>query len=438
MRRKITITGVTIARAAAMLAIAGLGAATSMAWANVDRTRGSCDPENGSITLPDGFCANVFADGVPNARHLAVTADGDVYVALRGSRRGSAPAGVMALRDTDGDGQADVRERFDDAGGTGVALHDGYLYFGRNDAVVRYRLTPGDLVPAGPAETIVTGLPDTRSHRAKSIAITGDGRLFVNVGSPSNACQREGRTEGSPGLDPCPQLETRAGVWVFDADGQNQRQEDGERFATGLRNTVALALNPADGELYGVVHGRDQLNTLWPDLYTAQQNAELPSEKLVRIQQGDDFGWPYCYYDPELARLVRAPEYGGDGQRAGRCTTKKEPLAAYPAHWAPNGLLFYTGMSFPERYREGAFIAFHGSWNRAPLPQAGYKVVFQPFADGAPTGTFETFADGFAGGDKSPRGADHRPVGLAQGPSGELYISDDRGGRIWRVVYVGE
>jgi glucose/arabinose dehydrogenase len=402
-----------------------------------DRAVQSCDPENGGITLPDGFCATVFADDVGGARHLAVTPNGDVFVAARASRSSSVPSGILALRDSDGDGRADVRHRIDEESGTGLALHNGYLYFGRDGGVVRYPLNAGQLEPAGPAETVVRGLPDTRSHRAKSIAITADGRLFVNIGSPSNACQQEDRTAGSPGIDPCPQLETRAGIWAFDAERMDQSQADGRRYATGLRNTVALAIDPADGSLYGAVHGRDQLSANWPELYTEADNAELPSEKLVRIEEGDDFGWPYCYHDPELDRLVLAPEYGGDASQAGRCVEMKEPLAAYPAHWAPNGLLFYHGTGFPERYRDGVFIAFHGSWNRAPLPQGGYKVVFQPFEDGAPTDQFETFADGFAGEDKSPRGADHRPVGLAQGPAGELYISDDRGGRIWRVVYVG-
>ena len=397
-----------------------------------------CDPQNGGITLPDGFCAAVFADDLGHPRHLAVAPNGDVFVALTRSRRDDAPVGVLALRDTNGDGRADTRKHFGDAGGTGIALYRGHLYFGPDDGVIRYPLPEGELEPAGPAEAIVSGLPDTGNHRAKSIAITADGSLFVNIGSPSNACQQAARTAGSLGIDPCPQLEKRAGIWLFDADRKGQGQEDGVRFATGLRNTVALALNPLDGALYGIVHGRDQLGQLWPEIYTLKQNAELPSEKLVRIERGDDFGWPYCYHDPRLDRLVLAPEYGGDGVRAGRCAEKAEPIAAFPAHWAPNALLFYTGAQFPERYRGGAFIAFHGSWNRAPEPQGGYNVVFVPFADGEPVGDYEIFADGFAGGDVSPGGAAHRPAGLAQGPDGSLYVSDDKGGRIWRVVYIGE
>lgn len=397
-----------------------------------------CDPDNGGLTLPRGFCAVVFADQLGRARHIAVAPNGDVFVAIHTSRGGdNSNVGILAFRDTDGDGKADVQRHFGELPGHGIALHGGYLYFGPDDRVIRYPMRTGELEPAGPPETIVKGLPGGRSHRAKSLAISDDGALFVNIGSPSNACQEEDRSAGSPGKDPCPELGRRAGIWKFDANKPNQTQADGERFATGLRNTVALALHPVSGTLYGVQHGRDQLAQNWGDLFTERQSAEKPSEELVRIEAGDDFGWPYCYHDPELSKLVLAPEYGGDGRTVGRCAQKKGPLAAFPAHWGPNGLLFYTGHQFPERYRGGAFIAFHGSWNRAPLPQGGYKVVFVPFNGEEPSREWEVFADGFAGADKSPRGAAHRPVGLAQGPDGSLFVTDDRGGRIYRVFYIG-
>jgi glucose/arabinose dehydrogenase len=162
---------------------------------------------------------------------------------------------------------------------------------------------------------------------------------------------------------------------------------------------------------------------------------ELPAEEFFRIHKGDDFGWPYCYYDPFQKSKVQAPEYGGDGKKTTGCDTKKKPIYAFPAHWAPNGLLFYTGDQFPAKYKNGAFIAFHGSWNRAPAPQAGYCVVFLPFKDGMPSGDYEIFADGFAGEKKTPGDANYRPCGLAQGPDGSLYISEDQHGRIWKVTY---
>lgn len=397
----------------------------------------SCDPGNAGLTLPDGFCALVFADAVGRARHIAVAPNGDVFIALRTSRGTEGGGGVVALRDSDGDGRADVQRKFGELGGTGIALHGGYLYFGADDRVLRYPLPAGSLEPSGPPETIVAGLPADRSHRAKSLAITPAGVLFVNIGAPSNTCQQQDRTPGSPGQDPCPELDRRGGIWSFDANRVGQTQADGVRFATGLRNMVALTVHPESGVLYGAQHGRDQLGQNWSKLFTTEDNAEKPSEEFVRIERGDDFGWPYCYHDPELNRRVLAPEYGGDGNTAGRCAAMKRPLVAFPAHWGPNGLLFYTGVQFPQRYRGGAFIAFHGSWNRAPLPQGGYNVAFVPFTDGQPLSEWEIFAQGFPGADISPRGAEHRPSGLAQGPDGSLYVSDDQGGRIYRIVYRG-
>lgn len=391
----------------------------------------ACDPDDGGLKLPEEFCALVVADGIEGARHLVVAENGDLFVAIEPPRPGG-PGGVAALRDTTGDGRADVVVRFGKKGGTGIALRGGWLWMGADDEVIRFPLPTGALEPSGPGESVVAPLPALPYHAAKSLAFGADGALYVNIGSPSNSCQVKDREPGSVGKDPCEELETRAGIWRFES-APGQTQEDGERFATGLRNTVALAFNPADGELYGVVHGRDQLHTLWPELFSAEQSAERPSEEFVRIRRGDDFGWPYCYHDPGLGLKVLAPEYGGDGRRVGRCSAAKDPLLAFPAHWAPDGLLFYAGTLFPPRYRGGAFIAFHGSWNRAPLPEQGYLVAFLPFTDGAP-GEWEVFADGFAGGTRSPRQAEHRPVGLAEGPDGSLYISDDEGGRIWRVL----
>ncbi|MGH7545613.1 MAG: PQQ-dependent sugar dehydrogenase [Gemmatimonadota bacterium] len=394
---------------------------------------GPCAAENAGLTVPAGFCVQVVADGVGRARHLAVAPNGDLLVAIGGEG-----GGVLALRDTTGDGRADVRTWFarSAVGGTGLELAGDALYFGADDAVVRYPYRVGALEPAGPPDTIVRDLPAVRSHRAKSLALGPDGRLFVNVGSPSNACQQQDRTAGSPGIDPCPELATRAGVWRFDARRSGQTQAEGERFATGLRNTVALAIGPR-GALYGLQHGRDQLVQNWPDLYDERRSAESPGEEFVRIERGDDYGWPYCYYDVDLGKKVLTPEYGGDGQKVGRCANVKSPILVFPGHWAPNDLLFYEAGRYPARYRGGAFIAFHGSWNRAPLPQEGYKVVFVPFANGRPAGEYETFADGFAGDQKDPREAEHRPTGLAVGPDGSLYVSDDRGGRLYRIHYVG-
>jgi glucose/arabinose dehydrogenase len=396
------------------------------------RTGPACDPDDGGLRLPPGFCALVVADDIGAARHLAVRRNGDIFVAIRERGEGGR---LLALRDTTGDGRVDVRlPIWESSGGTGIALSGDTLWFAPPDAVLRFRLEPGALSPAGPPDTVVGGLPADRSHRPKSIALARDGSLYVNVGSPSNACQAEDRVRGSPGLDPCPELATRAGIWRFDADAEGLSQSDGDLWATGLRNTVALAVRPADDAPWGVVHGRDQLHGNWPDRFDERQNAELPSEEMHRIERSGRYSWPYCYHDPERG-LVLAPEYGGDGRTVGRCSDLRAPAAAFPAHWAPNALLFYDGTQFPERYRGGAFIAFHGSWNRAPLPQGGYNVVFQPFDGEGPAGAWERFADGFTGPSPSPREAAHRPSGLALGPDGSLYVADDAGGTIWRILY---
>jgi glucose/arabinose dehydrogenase len=361
-----------------------------------------------------------------------VAANGDIFVALEGRRGG--PAGILALRDTTGDGKADVVAHFGVAGGTGIALGQRALYFGTQSSVLRYSMAAGRLAPEGEPQVIVRDLP-TGGHSAKNLALSADGRwLFVNIGSPSNSCQERDRALESPGRNPCPELETRAGIWRFDANRTNQNQAVGTRYATGIRNAVGLAFDPT-GQLWATQHGRDQLGQNWGKLFTLEQSAEKPSEELLRVDHGDDFGWPYCYHDPELGHRVLAPEYGGDGKQAGLCAQKEEPAVAFPAHWAPDGLMFYTAPQFPAAFRGGAFITFHGSWNRAPLPQQGFRVVFVPFREGKPVGRYETFADGFWREDGT--GPKHRPVGVAQGPDGSLYITDDAAGRIWRVMYKG-
>lgn len=392
-----------------------------------------------SLKLPDGFCATIFADSIGGGRHVAVAPNGDVFVNLINHGKGdsSKTNGIVALRDTNSDGRADVRETFGEVGGTGIAIRDGFLYADHKTTIKRYPLPAGSLKPSGAAETIVRDLP-TKGHEARNIAFDQAGALYVNIGSRTNSCQKEDRTAGSPGVDPCTELATRAGIWKFAADKPNQTQAGGTRFVTGIRNAMGLTMNPADGAMYSTMHGRDQLNTIDPAHYNNAQSAELPAEEFMQLHQGDDFGWPYCYYDPNAKQLVQAPEYGGDGKIATRCADKKAPLVAFPAHWAPMSSAFYNGTQFPEHYRGGVFIAFHGSWNRAPEPQAGYRVSFVPMKGATPSGDAETFADGFAGGKLQPDAAVHRPVGLAVAPDGALYITDDQGGRVWRVTYKGK
>ena len=396
-----------------------------------------CDANNGGLTLPPGFCARLFADSLPTPRQLDVAPNGDVLVALLGSGRDSTrvAGGVMALRDTNRDGRADVRRRTSgDFRASTVRLRGNNLYTESQWAVLRYRWNPAAMSFTGP-DTVVGQLPGDRGHAAKTFAIRGS-QLFVNQGSPSNACQERDRVRESKGMDPCPELATRAGIWVYDLNRLGQTPATGKRFATGIRNAVAIAVHPRSGELYVVQHGRDMLSNNWPAMFSDAKSAETPAEELFLVREGDDFGWPYCYFDPELGRKVLAPEYGGNGSEAGRCAGAKGNVGWFPAHWAPNSLLFYTGNMLPARYREGAFIVFHGSWNRAPMPQQGFKVVFQPMKDGRAAGDFEVVVDGFHK-DGTPTALGGRPMALAQGPRGELYLSDDSRGRIWLITYTG-
>lgn len=396
--------------------------------------------EDGSITLPAGFCATVFADDVGRARHIAVTPSGDVFVANSDVYADGTIGGVVALRDEDGDGRADRRETFGDRGGNGIAWHQGRLYFAQNDRILRYDMPDGMLSPTEPPEVVVSGLPDVGNHNAKTVVVTDAGDLYVNIGSASNACQEDDRMPGSPGLDPCPELEVRAGIWRFDGDATDQTQDDGERYATGVRNGNALALDD-QGTLWAAVNGRDQLYDNWPELYTPADELRLPSEEILRVVEGGDYGWPYCYHDPDLDQKVLAPEYGGDGTIVDFCASMEEPAAVLPAHWSPLGMIFYRGSQFPARYRGGMFIANHGSRfePQASEPLPGYDVVFVPASSGEVRGEYERFAEGFAGdGRPLPDEAEHRPVGVAEAPDGSIYIGDDWGGRIWRVYYRGE
>jgi glucose/arabinose dehydrogenase len=397
----------------------------------------------GQLKLPAGFTATVFAENLGSTRHLAAGPGGTIYANSWHSpydttRRVPAGGYLIALHDTNGDGRADVIRRFGSTsesgskGGTGIALNGDELYAEADSTIVRYRVSESDPVPARKPEVIVSGLVTKGGHPMHPIAVDSK-NLYVNIGSSTNSCQVKDREGQSPGHDPCTELEQRAGIWRF-SHQPGQRWSPAQRYATGIRNAGALAFYPDDGTLYATQHGRDQLGD-WTKLYNAKEGANLPAEELLHIRQDGDYGWPYCYYDPTLKRLVLAPEYGGDKKTEGRCASKLGPVAAFPAHWAPNGLAFYNGSMFPQEYRGGAFIAFHGSWNRAPEPQEGYNVVFQPMSQGTASGEYRVFADGFAGSAKDPGNAAHRPAGLAVGADGALYISDDQRGTIWRVAY---
>jgi glucose/arabinose dehydrogenase/mono/diheme cytochrome c family protein len=413
-------------------------------------TGSACSSNDSGLKLPPGFCATVFADGIGHARHLVVSANGVVYVntwsgAYYPPNEKSPDGGfLVALQDTTGSGKANVIKRFGETeqsgghGGTGIGLYNGSLYAESNDRIVRYALPAGAVVPSGEMETVVSGLPLGGDHPMHPFYIASDGLMYVDVGTATNACQSKNRTAGSPGIQPCTELETRGGIWRFDAKKTDQKFSPAERYATGIRNGEGFAVDPVSQRVFVTQHGRDQLHANWPDLYKPEQEATLPSEEVLLLKEGGDYGWPECYYDPFQSKLVLAPEYGGDGGHAvGVCASKTGPVAAYPAHWAPNAIAFYSQKQFPASYRGGLFIAFHGSWDRAPYAQGGYNIVYQGLTASGTAGRCEVFADGFSGGATTPGEAQHRPSGVAVGPDGSLYVSDDVKGRIYKIVYKG-
>ncbi|QHS57212.1 sorbosone dehydrogenase [Mucilaginibacter sp. 14171R-50] len=386
------------------------------------------------LTLPSGFSATILAENLGGTRHIAVSPQGDIFVKLGKPKNGK---GILMLHENNG--KAEVKTSFGDFEGTGIYIKNGYLYASSNEDVYRYKLNDKNQVAEGAKpETVVKGLLNRGEHEAKAILLDDAGNLYVNIGAYSNSCQVKDREKGSMGQPGCPILDSAGGIWQFKADRLNQTYKDGVRYATGLRNVVGMDWNKQNNQLFVMQHGRDALHDIFPAMFTTKQSADLPAECMYAINKGDNAGWPYIYYDQNQNKKILAPEYGGDGKKDGDPNNKYiNPAAAYPAHLAPDGLLFYTGSQFPERYKNGAFIAFHGSWNRAPEPQAGYYVVFQPFKNGKPDGKWEVFADNFSGSaENTAKGnAEHRPCGLAQGPDGSIYVTDDSKGTIYKISY---
>ena len=380
------------------------------------------------LKLPAGFSGAVIAQELGAARHLVITKKGDIYVKLAKLKDGK---GIYRLRDTNNDGVIDEQIGFGDYPGTGMYLKNGYLYASSNSAIYRYKLNENEEVinPDQP-ETLVTGLREKERDKSKSIAVDNGDNVYVNVASDNDACREAGTGKG---LMPCPLLDSAAGIWRFKANALNQTYANGVRYATGLKNVVGLDWNPKTNSLFVVQHGRGKFDDFYPQYYTPQMSAELPAETMYELHQGDDAGWPYIYYDPVQKKKIMAPEYGGDGKKIGG-EKAINPVAAFPAHLGPNGLLFYTGTAFPERYRNGAFIAFHA---QSQGIHKGYLIGFVPFKNGKPSGPWEIFADNFAGTDLvKPTGpVQHRPCGLAQGPDGSLYVTDDLNGTLFRIGY---
>ncbi len=337
------------------------------------------------LRLPAGFRIQIFSEGVPGVRMMALGPERAVYATLTG--RGQ----VVRLEDRDGDGRADRREVI--ASGLdrphGIAFHAGALWVAETGRVIKYPgFAPGRSLPK-PA-VVVRGIPAGGAHFTRTIVFgPRDGMLYVSVGSSCNLCVERDRR--------------RAAVLRYRPNGTGE-----EIFARGLRNAVGLAFRPGSNELWVTCNERDWLGD------------DLPPEEIVNIlQRGGDYGWPYCYGD-----RVPNPEY----HDAARCARTLPPALTDTAHSAPLGCAFYTGGQFPAEYRGDFFVCYHGSWNRS-VP-TGYKVARVRVKDGRPVG-LEPFLTGFLRGDV----VSGRPVGALVASDGSLLVSDDYGGRIYRISY---
>lgn len=298
-------------RAARFLGLAALIASVSTASGT------PCAKNDSGLTLPPGFCATVFADGIGHARHMVAGPNGVLYVNTWSGDyydQSPLPQGgfLVALRDTHGTGVAEAIERFGETiesggkGGTGIGIFGGKIYAESNDRIVRYALPTAGLVPQGMPETVVSGLPIGGDHPMHPFLIDSGGTMYVDVASASNSCQLVNRTLHSPGAAPCTELETRGGIWRYDAARTNQVFSRAERYATGIRNAEGFAID-AQQHIYVTQHGRDQLRTNWPEFFQPEDEATLPAEELLYLQAGGDYGWPECYYDAARHRLVLAP-----------------------------------------------------------------------------------------------------------------------------------
>jgi glucose/arabinose dehydrogenase len=378
---------------------------------------------NANLQLPSGFTASIIAKGLDGARHLAVTKQGGIYVKLSRLKDGK---GIYYLKDTNGDGVIDEQIGFGNYPGTGIFIKNDYLYTSSNDDVYRYKLNDkGEVINPGEPEKIVTGLVNRNRDNSKSIAVDNNNNIYVNVGSYSNSCLIDINSTRAP--YPCPLLDSVGGIWKFKANKLNQGYNEGIRYATGFKNIVGLYWNTSTNSLFIMHHGRDLLHDLYPQYYTVEQSNSQPAETMYELHQGSDGGWPYAYYDPKLHKKILSPEYGGDGKKEGGANAQ-DPIVGFPAHLAPDGLMFYTGTMFPAKYKNGAFIAFHG---KSPEMQKGYLVAFVPFNKNKPAGEWEIFADHFTA-DLSNQ---PKPCGLAQGPDGSIYVADDAKGNIYKITY---
>ena len=375
-------------------------------------------PAGAVLHVPPGFAVDAFASGLDGPRTLRVAPNGDIFLAESGADR------IRVFRAPDSATEPAQTAVF--AAGLsapfGIAFwppgpDPRFVYVAETAGVLRFPYLPGDLRARGPAQ-VVARLPDNDGHWTRDVVFSPDGRrMFVSVGSVTNAgadmaakSQDDARAwDAAHGIGAAwDDDQDRADVLVFDPEGR-----DAHVFATGLRNCSAEAIAPATGALWCAVNERDDLGD------------NLPPDYATSVRQGGFYGWPWYYIgahpDPRLGNA--RPDL------AGQVTV---PDVLLQPHSAPLGITFYDGAQFPQDYRGDAFVALHGSWNRAK--RTGYKVVRLRFSDGKPTGVYEDFLTGFVVSDQAVWG---RPVGVAVAHDGALLVSEDGNGTIWRVSYHG-
>lgn len=367
-------------------------------------------PKNRLPRVPSGFVTELVAEGLNIPRVLRTAPNGDIFIAESG-------AGQVRVLSAEGGRPAVFAQRLNRP--YGIAFYPPgpeprFVYVAETDKVVRFAYAAGDRQASGKGEVIVKGLPNGGSHWTRDIAFSPDGKqLFISVGSASNAGERMGDKsdkaiadwQGEHGLGSAWGSEAgRAAVLVADPEGRNLRT-----YAAGIRNCSGLAVAPATGQLWCATNERDGLGD------------NLPPDYATHVQEGGFYGWPWFY-------IGANPDPRHDGARADLKDHVTVPDVLIQPHSAPLGITFYDGEAFPTDYRGDGFVALHGSWNRGK--PTGYKVVRLLMKDGKPTGAYEDFMTGFVLSDDALWG---RPVGVATGKDGALYVSEDANGTVWRV-----
>lgn len=376
------------------------------------------------IKLPEGFKLSIIAENYGKGRQIAVNSNGDIYITLAEPVNGKT---IVGLRDSDGDGKADLIRYFGNLLGTGIDIYNRYIYVGAEGTVVRYQLSDGKLMPDTIPEIVVSPIDGLDASNPISLSIDLLGNLYVGIGTSSVACASNSDDHNFVGEDPCSKLVMQAGVWKLNANILNQKIATvGERFATGIRKAEALTWNNSTNKLYAVQEGRGELIQRYPELYSDEEGDNLPAEEFLLIEEGDDFGWPYCYYDPFKIKKVLSPEYGGNNELVGRCEFVKDPILTFPAHLSPNNLKFYHGEMFPAKYNNGAFVTFKGIANSSDESDMGAFVAFVPFNGVFPIGQWEVFAKGTKG---------KNTLGIAFTDEGAMLLSDMNEEKLWIISH---